>query len=136
MDYKTPSVCPVCSARLDISRLTCPNCHTEINGRFKPCKYCALDDKMQRFLEVFLKSGGNIKEVERTLSISYPTVKSLLNELLKTLFGEEIKKPSKREAGEILDMLENQSISVEEAAALLSGEEPGDNFNKRSDNDE
>jgi hypothetical protein len=138
MEHNMPSVCPVCAGSLEITKLSCPNCHTEITGRFQPCRYCALNDKMQLFLEAFLKSGGNIKEVERALSLSYPTVKSLLAELLKTLYGEETKTEACRHSrGEILDMLENKVISVDEAAALLAGKIVNlDSIEKRSEKNE
>jgi hypothetical protein len=124
MEHNMPSVCPVCANKLNITKLTCPNCSSEISGAFAPCKYCALDEKMQLFLETFLKSRGNIKEVERALSISYPTVKGLLDELLKKLYGEEAEKTEKKYTPEeIFDMLENKIITVDEAAALLSGKQ-------------
>lgn len=124
MKHTLPSVCPVCSQKLYVSKLSCPNCHSEISGNFSPCKYCDLDDKMKLFLEAFLRSRGNIKEVERTLCISYPTVKGLLDELLKNLFNEELKNSKERYSSEeIFDMLESKAISVDEAAALLSGKE-------------
>ena len=123
MENMMPAHCPVCGQNLAITKLTCPHCHTEISGEFIPCKYCALDEKMQRFLDIFLKCRGNIKEVERTLSISYPTVKGLLDELLKQLFPGEGSPGSKRySTGEILDMLENHEITADEAAALLAGD--------------
>lgn len=122
MDHNLPSICPVCADNLYVSKLTCTNCQTEISGKFRPCKYCALDEKMRLFLEAFLKSKGNIKEVERTLSISYPTVKGLLEELLKNLFDEEPeRRGGKYSSDEIFDLLENKKITVDQAAALLSG---------------
>ncbi len=122
MEHNMPSVCPVCANKLNITKLTCPNCSSEISGAFTPCKYCSLDEKMQRFLEAFLKSRGNIKEVERTLSISYPTVKGLLEELLRRLYGEETEKTGQKySSDEIFDMLEQKVITVDEAAALLAG---------------
>jgi len=128
-NYNMPSVCPVCSHKLDVTRLTCAHCTAEITGRFKPCRYCALDEKMQLFLEAFIKSGGNIKEVERTLNISYPTVKGLQAELISKLFGEEPRKQTGRyTSGEILDMLENKQISADEAAQMLTGKNTADDF--------
>jgi len=118
-----PSRCPVCSQSLEITKLTCPGCNTEISGKFAPCKYCALDEKMQKFLDTFLQCRGNIKEVERALSISYPTVKGLLDELLRQLFpGNAENNGNKYNTGEILDMLENNEITADEAASLLAGE--------------
>ena len=121
MENMTPSRCPVCGQSLEITKLTCPKCHTEISGKFIPCKYCVLDEKLQMFLDTFLQCRGNIKEVERTLSISYPTVKGLLDELLKQLFPENSGNSGNAySAQEILDMLENKQITADEAAALLA----------------
>lgn len=121
MDYAQPTRCSVCGGELAVTQLTCPNCSTVVNGNFSPCRYCSLNDKMKLFLDTFLKSRGNIKEVEKRLSVSYPTVKSLLDELIGTLFPEERQSPEPDlTAGEILDRLEKGEITVKEATALLS----------------
>ena len=121
MLYYPPSKCAVCGSELNITRLSCPSCKSELSGIFSPCKYCMLSEKQKSFLDVFLQCRGNIKEVERSLSISYPTVKGLLDELLTTLFPntETNEKPSMSTA-EILDMLERKEIDAEEAARLLA----------------
>lgn len=122
MEYKQPAQCSVCGGALTVTQLTCPNCSTVVSGSFSPCRFCALNDKMSLFLDAFLKSRGNIKEVEKRLSISYPTVKSLLDELLTTLYPDE-----RQPAGEgltaagILDKLDKGEITVSEATALLAG---------------
>ncbi len=119
MAYPIPSKCSVCGGELQVTRLTCANCQTELTGAFSPCKYYALSEKQRIFMETFLKCRGNIKEVERALSLSYPTVKGLLDELLSTLFPQEpVTRPDRME---VLDMLEKKLISVDEAARLLSG---------------
>lgn len=115
-----PSRCPVCGEKLNVTKLSCPKCSTDINGSFQPCVYCGLDEKMKLFLDTFLKCRGNIKEVEKALGISYPTVKGLLDELIKTLFKEEeLKSITAMTATDILDMLEGGDITADEAAELL-----------------
>lgn len=121
MPYAAPAKCSVCGAELQITRLTCPNCATEITGTFAPCRYCSLNGRQKQFLDTFLKCRGNIKEVERTLSVSYPTVKNMLDELLATLFPQEAPAPDRPDPEEVLDLLEQKKISAEEAAKLLSG---------------
>lgn len=118
MDYTPPAKCSVCGGELEVTRLSCPKCGSEITGRFSSCRYCSLDDRLRIFLETFLKSRGNIKEVERSLSLSYPTVKNILDELLSALFPEECASggPSSME---ILDRLEKGEITAAEAAQLL-----------------
>ena len=123
MSYQLPTKCPVCQSPLRITKLSCPSCKTELSGSFVPCKYCALDEKQQVFLETFLKCRGNIKDVERTLGLSYPTVKGLLDDLLRALYPGETGAQKKEEAlrvSDILDRLENKEITAGEAAQLLA----------------
>ncbi|MPN11019.1 hypothetical protein SDC9_158317 [bioreactor metagenome] len=121
MNYSPPSRCAVCGSEMNITRLTCKNCKTELTGTFSPCKYCTLSEKHKLFLDTFLKCRGNIKEVERSLSISYPTVKSLLDDLLTQLFPTEgtSAKEGVMTTSDILDMLEKNEISADEAARLI-----------------
>jgi len=77
-----------------------------------------LDDEDKEFLVEFLRSRGNIKEVQGRLGISYPTAKSRLDRLLKNLklYEEEKNSMSKEE---ILEKLEKGEITADEAIALL-----------------
>ena len=120
MIYATPTRCAVCGEMLQVSKVTCPNCAAEITGTFAPCKYCALNEKQKMFLESFLMARGNIKEVERTLELSYPTVKGLLDELLATLFPpqEEVAE-IQLTAAQVLDELAQRKITAQQAAELL-----------------
>jgi|WetSurMetagenome_2_1015567.scaffolds.fasta_scaffold77060_1 hypothetical protein len=123
MDYRIPTACPVCSGKLFVSAMTCPQCGTALNGTFAPCRFCALDDKLRLFLDAFLKAKGSIKEVERSLGISYPTVKGLLDELLHHLYDETVPPlpPQAFTAAQTIDLLEAGKITVDQAAALLAG---------------
>lgn len=53
--------CPVCGEELTISKLSCYNCHTAIEGNFTSCKFCKLTDEQKNFVEIFIKNRGNIK---------------------------------------------------------------------------
>jgi hypothetical protein len=68
-------------------------------------------------VKVFLRSRGNIKEVEKELGISYPTVRGRLNDILKNLGMEPDKESAVRE--EILDSLDRGEIKAEEAVERL-----------------
>ena len=46
-------------------------------GEFSPCRFCSLEERKQ-FVETFLRCRGSIKEVEKALGVSYPTVKNML----------------------------------------------------------
>lgn len=113
--------CPVCKSELKITELTCTKCSTVLRGDFRESDFCKLLEEDQYFIKVFLKTHGNIKEVEKELGISYPTVKNRLNQI-NTSLGIKIKDGLSREGRlEILDKLEQGEISLEQALSLLSG---------------
>lgn len=77
--------CPACGEVLDVRRLQCPACDTAVEGRFTPSPYAALAPEQAAFLEVFLRARGNLREVERVLGLSYPTVRGRLDAVLEVL---------------------------------------------------
>jgi hypothetical protein len=75
----------VCSDALITLRLGCPSCGTELSGHFEACRYCRLEAADLTVLEVFLRSRGNIRDVQAHLGVSYPTARARLLELLDRL---------------------------------------------------
>ncbi len=71
--------CPLCGDALEVVRLECGRCHTAIEGRFSLPRLARLNDEQAQFVEIFLRVRGNIREMERELGISYPTVRSRLD---------------------------------------------------------
>ena len=119
-EHRPPRDCPVCSHRLALTRLGCPNCGTEISGGFAPCAYCGLPDEDLDLLRVFLVSRGNMKDLERHLGVSYPTARQRFADVLGRLGFDEAKAvPLDRE--QVMADLAAGRISVDEADALLRG---------------
>jgi hypothetical protein len=56
-----------------------------LTGEFRPCEFCGLDDADRDLLRVFLRSRGNMKELERHLGVSYPTTRARFEDLLRKL---------------------------------------------------
>lgn len=116
---KVISRCPVCGGELIAARLKCDSCETVIENKFKLSKFDYLSDEDQYFTATFIKCRGNIKEVEKELKISYPTVRARLDGIIKKLGyetqpgGEEVKRE------EILKALERGEITAEEAIMSL-----------------
>ena len=70
--------CPICDQRLLVTEYACRSCGAAIRGRFDRCDLCALPSDLLHFVRLFLHVEGNLREVERRLGLSYPTVKARL----------------------------------------------------------
>lgn len=79
------STCPVCEGELLISRLHCRSCGTALEGEFGVGRFGRLSKEQLSLLESFLRARGNLKEMERELGISYPTVRSRVDALVRAL---------------------------------------------------
>ena len=73
--HRPISRCPVCDGQLEPVKLRCSSCELTVEGRFPAFRLSLLSPEQQQFVEAFLASRGNIKEVEKELRISYPTVR-------------------------------------------------------------
>lgn len=119
-EYRAPGRCPVCGETFRIARVKCDSCGSELSGDFAPCKFCSLDAQNYRFLESFLRCRGNIREVERDLGISYPTVRNSLDALLTALGYAKPEEQGKESAKkDILDRLARKELSSADALAML-----------------
>ncbi|WP_047985711.1 DUF2089 domain-containing protein [Ornithinibacillus californiensis] len=110
--------CPVCSNTLIVSKLQCNHCDTTIENEFELSKFNILSTEQLQFIETFIVSRGNIKEVEKELGISYPTVRGKLNDIIKAL-GYESETKQVTDERKIVDMLERGEITPEEAINQL-----------------
>ncbi|MCD4652215.1 MAG: DUF2089 domain-containing protein [Candidatus Cloacimonetes bacterium] len=102
--------CPSCNQTLQIVEYRCPHCDINIRGSFEIGELASLSQAQLEFIKVFLCSGGNIREVEKRLKISYPTVKGRLTEIQQILCGST---NSNRQSA--LTRLETGELSVDEA---------------------
>lgn len=113
--------CPVCNSNTEVTSISCDCCGTKIEGHFQLCKYCRLTSEQKAFIDAFIKCRGNIKEVEKELGVSYPTVKNKLEDVAGALgHGNQSEPDVSGNKKEILDRLNNGEISVEEAIEQLN----------------
>lgn len=111
--------CPFCSGALSINRLSCQACETTIESNISVPPFFRLPADLQEFVQVFLRCRGNIREVEKALQISYPTVckrLDLVNELLGNTPPAESSPPDRMS---ILERVEKGEITAKEAVELL-----------------
>lgn len=110
--------CPVCNTTLEIIEYHCSNCDTTIRGKFEVGDLASLTTSQQEFVKVFVCCQGNIKEVEKVLKISYPTVKNRLAEITQILCPKARIKEDTISTS-ILTEIEQGKLSVDEAIKKL-----------------
>jgi len=128
------STCPVCSSELAVTRLQCRGCGTAIEGDFSVGRFGRLSREQLALLESFLRARGNLKELERELKVSYPTVRARVDALVRSLGlsdGSDAPLDDGREdtvalRRDVLERLARHEITADEAAALIrSGKDSG-----------
>jgi hypothetical protein len=124
MKYQVPGKCSICGHDITVTNFVCTHCKTKTEGEFVPCRFCSLKREQLDFIEAFLKCRGNIKDVEKELGLSYPTIRNRLEEVLQTLGltspGELAeRKQDKKDSTEILSALEKGEVTPQEALRRL-----------------
>src|SRR3954470_14634938 len=130
MPHDVISTCPVCSNQLAVARLECRSCARSLEGDFSVGRFGRLTRDQLTLLESFLRSRGNLREMERELGISYPTVRSRVEALVRALgFGPRADADDADEATadpatgrtreDILGAVARHEMSAEDAAAAI-----------------
>ncbi len=88
MPHDVIATCPVCSGELNVTRLRCGDCGTVIEGEFGVGRFARLTREQTQVLEELLRSRGNLRDMERELYPSHPTVGARVEALIRALgFG-------------------------------------------------
>lgn len=116
--HAMPTHCPVSGEPLEVTALIGPTSQVKIEGRFVPNEFALLPAEHLELLRLFVKVRGNLKEVERILGVSYPTVRLRFENMLRAL-GYEALEDTSNERSDVLALLEKGEISAEEAANRL-----------------
>jgi hypothetical protein len=132
MPHDVISTCPVCSSELAVTRLHCRSCGTTLEGDFSVGRFGRLSRDQLALLESFLRSRGNLRDMERELGISYPTVRSRVEALVRALgfgargdddagaaVGGADEPPNATSRRDILERLARHEISADQAAAAI-----------------
>ncbi len=120
--FQIPGRDPVGGGALHISELASDDSGVTIRGRFEIPRYAKLDAEQTNFLEIFLRCRGNLTAVEKEMSMSYPTVRARLDQMLHALELSPVPETSKKDLEtkrQVLDQLERGEISAEEAKARI-----------------
>lgn len=122
-----PTRCPICQSEMEVVRLHCNGCDTSIDGHFALGQFSSLSPEQMEFVFTFVRCEGKINRMEQELSLSYPTIRNRLHEVIRTLGYE----PGRDETPEVDDLtrssviadLESGKITADQAMRILRGEE-------------
>ncbi len=124
--YLTPSICPICGDKLTVTRLNCPSCDTTLEGRYQFGRLEQLSLEQRAFVELFVRCDGKLNWVAQELKLSYPSVRSRLDEAIRAMGYEVRESPPVEEKQRlahtrqaILDDLAAGKITSEEAVKRL-----------------
>ena len=116
-----PQSCPSCSSPLVVTQLNCTACGTGVVGKFELSPFFRLSPESLRFLEVFVRNRGNVKEMERETGESYWAIRRQLDEVIVEMGIEANKSDDvSTRRQEILAQLSRGELNVQEATKLLS----------------
>jgi len=129
-----PAACPFCDGDLIVEELTCRQCDTHFQGRWTLSAqldvdaeklptlthFAQLSSEQLKLLESFILCEGKLNRLQEEVGLSYPTLRSRLNDIIEALGGQATpdagSSPDRRQ---ILDNLAAGEITTEEAAQLL-----------------
>jgi len=112
------SRCQNCGGELEIERLSCHNCNLAVEGKIRLPRLARLSAEDREFIELFVLSGGSLKEVGNLLKLSYPTVRNRLDRVIENLRNLDRDRQTARR--EIIRRLEQGEITAEQAEKELA----------------
>jgi hypothetical protein len=119
-----PTRCPICGGEITITRLHCRDCDSTIEGRFTGGSFSQLTQDQLGFIETFVRCEGKINRMEDEISLSYPTIRNRLHEIIRALgyepgAGDLTPGLTDQQRQRILEDLDQGVISPGEAMQLL-----------------
>lgn len=116
-----PHHCPSCNHDMVVTQLSCTHCDTAVVGQYPISAFSQLSEKSLNFLENFIRSRGNVKEMERETGQSYWAIRNRLDKVIAEMGFDT---PSDEESistrrKDILSQLNDGKIDVAEATRLL-----------------
>jgi len=108
--------CPICHRELLIREYHCTACDVSFKGEFGRSWLEGFSASQLEFIKLFLLVQGNMKELQKRLGLSYPTVKNRLSEITRIITRDA---NNTRDFSDILSDLEAGFINVEEAVDMI-----------------
>jgi hypothetical protein len=120
-----PTRCPLCGGEIAVTRIYCRDCDTTIEGRFVGGPFSQLTPEQLKFVEIFVRCEGKITRMEEEISLSYPTIRNRLHEIIRALGYEpggsdEAVGLTNEDRQRILEDLDAGRIGAEDAMRMLT----------------
>jgi hypothetical protein len=100
-----------------VTRMTCHSCDVSVEAAFPAARLGNLPSEHQRFIEIFVLAGGNLKQIAEQAGVSYPTVRSRLDKVIESLRQQIAETQEVR--GTILDAVSEGKRAADEAARII-----------------
>jgi hypothetical protein len=100
-----------------VTGMACDHCHISVAASFPMSRLGGLPVEHQRFIEMFVLAGGNLKEIAEQVGVSYPTIRSRLDKVIDLLRGQIAK--TRQVKGNVLDAMGPSRGSAQEAAKII-----------------
>ena len=114
---------------LAVRELHCSRCELSLRGDFAlsppetvPSGLPPLTEDQAAFLRLFVRSRGNLTEIERTLGVSYPTVRAKVDDLIRAIEAPPASPeppPAPRTRHEVLTQIAAGQLSAAQGLALI-----------------
>src|SRR3954462_2090481 len=111
------NTCPYCSHAMTVTRMSCHGCEISVEATFPAPRLANLPIEHQRFIEIFLLAGGNLKQIAEQAGVSYPTVRSRLDKVIDSLRQQISETQEVR--GTISDAVSDVKRATDEAARII-----------------
>ncbi len=111
------NACPYCRKAMTVRQMACGDCQVSVEAAFPMSRLAGLPIEHQRFVEMFVLAGGNLKQIAEQVGVSYPTVRSRLDKVIAALRDEIAKTQPIR--GNVLDAVEPGKTNAQDAARLI-----------------
>lgn len=109
--------CPVCQRSMKVRKLKCLHCDISVEGEFFTSPVLSLAEDEQLFVELFVLNSGSLKKMAKIMQVTYPTIRSRLNSIIKKL--KQIANDREDYKETILQKVEEGKLSPETAANII-----------------
>lgn len=123
-----PNRCPFGGSEIVVTQFYCPETNITIDGRFSVnIPFVQLTPEQLDFVETFVRCEGKLSRMEGELSLSYPTLRNRLHDVIRALGYQpgkvEPAAMTEEDRKGVLDALDSGEVSFDEAMQLLRGDE-------------